>query len=286
MEIVPDTIRTHDGLALAAEHHLPPDARTHVVVVHGFGEHRGRYAHVAAALTAAGYGCHLFDLRGHGTSQGPRGHVRSFEAFHDDLDRVADHARRLIARTAGRRAGAPRLVVLGHSLGGLIALDHEIQRPGVFAALVASSPFVAPAFAVSRLGRVVSDVVGRLLPALRVPAPLEGRWLSHDPEVVRAYGADPRVVRRITLGLWREIQLAQRRLRGRPRDIRLPALFLLSGADRVVNARAASDVFRALGSMDTQLVVYDGYFHEVLNEVGKDRVLADLLGWLDAHGAA
>jgi alpha-beta hydrolase superfamily lysophospholipase len=282
-EVSAAAIRTHDGLTLAAEDHVLSGARAHVVVVHGFGEHRGRYAHVAAALTAAGYACHLFDVRGHGASEGARGHVGRFDDFLDDLGRVAAHVRTIAARSTGARAGDPRLVLLGHSLGGLIALDHEIHRPGLFAALVVSSPFVAPAFRLSWPRRVAAGVLGRLLPALRLRTTLEGRWLSHDPDVVRAYAADPGILRHITLGLWREIERAQRRLLERAGEIRLPALFLVSGSDRVVNAALTYEVFRRLGSDDKRLLTYDGYFHEVLNEVGKVRVLDDLRGWLQAR---
>ncbi len=275
-------IPTHDGLILAAEDQVPVGARAHVLVVHGFGEHKGRYAHVAAALTAAGYACHLVDVRGHGVSGGVRGHVGRFDDFHDDLDRIAARVRTLAERS---HRGHPRLVLLGHSLGGLIALNHVIDRPGAFAGLVVSSPFVAPTFTLSGLRRVAIDVLGQLLPTLRVRASIDSRWLSHDPDVVRAYAEDPHVLHHITLGLWRHIGLAQRRLLERAGEIRLPALFLVSGSDQVVNAVPTYDVFRRLGSADKRLITYDGYFHEVLNEIGRERVLADLLGWLDAHDA-
>ena len=142
---------THDGLTLVAEDHAVAKARADLLVVHGFGEHRGRYRHVVAALTATRYASHLFDLRGHGGSQGSRGHVAQFADFRDDVDRVV-----------GRLAG-PR-VMLAHSMGGLITLDHVLHQPGVFASLILSSSFLAPAFRVLPVERVLGVVLAHLAP--------------------------------------------------------------------------------------------------------------------------
>jgi len=141
----PAFVQTHDGLRLAAWHHSAqgPTLRARLVLVHGYAEHGGRYAWLVASLGAAGYECAVFDLRGHGRSGGPRGHVGRFAEYLDDLDRVVQWA------AAQARAGGPRPVrrfVVGHSLGGLIALEHVRLRPGAFDGLAASSPFLAPTF--------------------------------------------------------------------------------------------------------------------------------------------
>jgi alpha-beta hydrolase superfamily lysophospholipase len=177
------------------------------------------------------------------------------------------------------------LVVLGHSLGGLIALDHVIRRPGAFAAVVVTSPFIGPAIAVSRLERAVGNVLSRVAPRLRLDARIESRWLSHDPAVADAYARDARVLRRLTLRLWHEIEIAQRQVRARAAEIEQPALFLVGGDDHVVDTAPTYEVFRRLGSADKRLLTYAGYFHEILNEVGKGIVLGDLRHWLDEHFA-
>ena len=117
-----ERVRSRDGLALVVEHYDVADARARVVLVHGYAEHRGRYAALIRQLGAEGIECHAADLRGHGQSEGPRGHVNRFEDYLDDLERVVDSVR-------GRGGSAP-LLVLAHSLGGLIALCYVRARPG------------------------------------------------------------------------------------------------------------------------------------------------------------
>src|SRR5262245_34221144 len=111
------TLRTRDDLELVGEHHLQPDCRARVVIVHGYAEHCGRYAHVVAALLAAGFECHLMDLRGHGRSGGVRGFVPRFEDYFTDLDLFLTRIEEVAS------PGVPR-VLLGHSLGGLISLGY------------------------------------------------------------------------------------------------------------------------------------------------------------------
>jgi alpha-beta hydrolase superfamily lysophospholipase len=260
-----------DGLRLAVEHHAISEARADVLIVHGFGEHKGRYHHVAAALNAASYGCHLFDLRGHGASDGTRAYVEAFRDFTGDVDRVVERIR------AGRRP----VVIFGHSLGGLIALQHVIHRPATFDALVVSSPFLATALPVSSLERLAGRLLARLSPTLTFGARVQPRWLSHDASVVEAYVRDPLVLHRITVRLWREIDAAQREALERAAEVRLPTLFLVASDDRVVDVATTRELFARVGSPDKRYLAYDGYFHEVLNEEGGQRTLDDLMRWLD-----
>src|SRR5689334_9766658 len=145
-------MRTADGIELATEHHPVPDCRGRVVIVHGYAEHKGRYRQLVEDLAAARYSCHLFDLRGHGDSGGLRGHVSRFEEYRTDLDGFLEEVRALPA------APSP-LLLLGHSLGGLIALDFALHRPEAFAALAVSSPYLAPAFPVPFFKRTLLPLV-------------------------------------------------------------------------------------------------------------------------------
>lgn len=268
-------VETHDGLALAGWHHRPAAApRARVVLVHGYGEYAGRYATLVEELPAAGYELHLFDLRGHGESGGERGHVGDVASYRDDLARFAAHA---LAAEPG-----PPAVLLGHSLGGLIVLSfalHAARHP--FAALVASSPFLQPAFSVPAIKEMAVKIGARLLPRLAIDAGLDATGLSRDDAVVAAYVQDPKIVRTVTLGWGAAVLEAQREVYERAGEITLPALFLLGGADPVADPDHNRRVFARLGSADKTLHVYDGYRHEVLNELGRERVVADLLRWLD-----
>lgn len=265
------TVRTHDGLVLSARHHLPPSPRARVVLLHGYAEHVGRYAEVIAGLTGAGFECHTLDLRGHGQSEGVRGHVLRFEEYLEDVDRLLES---LPGTTL------PRFLV-GHSLGGLISLGYVLRRPAAFGGLAVSSPFLLPAMPIPWLKETLATAVSRFAPTFLMDSEIDARGLSHDPAIVEAYIADPAVFKTVNPRWFFEIRKAQDEILERAGEIRLPTLFLLGGADPIAQPERGRQVFERLGSADKRLQVYDGLFHEVLNEVERERVLRDLIGWLE-----
>lgn len=272
-------LRTRDGLELVGEHHLRPDCRARVVIVHGYAEHRGRYAALVRALGEAGFESHLMDLRGHGRSEGVRGFVSRFEEYLGDLDLF------LMRIEEVADGGVPR-ILLGHSLGGLISLEYVAKHPATFDALAVSSPFLAPAMPVPPLQMGLAAVTSVLLPKLLGPSPIDSKDLSHDPAVVAAYDADPLVFKTLSPRWFREVQEAQEEVFAGAGAIRLPALFLVGGADPIADPERSRSVFERLGSTDKHLEIYQGYLHEVLNETGRERVIADLLAWLDRQAPA
>ena len=272
------TLRTADGLDLAAEHHVRPACRGVVTLVHGYAEHTGRYAGLLAALDRAGYAVHLLDLRGHGRSGGVRGHVRRFEEYLDDLDLL----RARIDQVQPREPGRPRLLV-GHSLGGLIALCYVLRRPDAYDALAVLSPFQQPALTPPRLKVALAGVAARLFPTLLIRSDIAASGLSHDPAVVASYVADPLVFKTLNPRWFFEARRAQGGLLARAGEIRLPVLMQLGGADPIADPAASRRLFERLGSADRQLKVYPGQLHELLNEVERERVEHDLLAWLDAR---
>jgi alpha-beta hydrolase superfamily lysophospholipase len=277
MPPVESILRTPDGLALVCEHHLRPDPRADIVIVHGYAEHAGRYAELVAALTAAGFACHLIELRGHGRSGGVRGYVRRFGDYLDDLDLFLQRIGEI--QPLGSSA-VPRILV-GHSLGGLISLAYVLRRPDAFAALAVSSPFLYPAIEAPALKVWLASIIARLAPTHLMKSEIASRWLSHDPAVVAAYDRDPFVFKTLSPHWFFEIRQAQEDLLARAGEIRLPALFLLGEDDHIADPTRSRQVFERLGSAEKQLVAYPGFFHEILNEVERARVVRDLLGWLD-----
>lgn len=271
---------TRDGLLLAGEHHLRDDPRSRIVIVHGYGEHRGRYGRLVGELVAAGHECHLLDLRGHGESGGGRGEVSDVADYRDDVRRFLVAASRLGSGPPGE--GAP-WVLLGHSMGGLVALDFLLHERFGFAGLVLSSPFLAPGFEVSRTLRRLVGLAARIVPRLRLPTPLGREALSHDPEVLAAYDADPKVFSAVMPRWTAAILAAQDEIAARAGEIRLPTLMLLGTADRIASPARGREIFARLGSADKRLIEYEGFLHEVLNELDRDRPVADLLAWLADH---
>lgn len=272
------TLVARDGTELAVERWIPEACRGHVVLVHGYAEHKGRYRELVAVLTGAGYGCHLLDLRGHGLSGGPRGTVTRFADYRSDLDVFLEHAPGLRGARAAPTAGGLPVYLLGHSLGGLIALDYVLHRSAVFDALALSSPFLSPdvPWPIARL----AGATVRLVPGLVAGGGIDAKWLSHDPEVVEAYVEDPLVFKEIDPHWFLEAHEAQREVYERAPEIRLPALVLLAGDDRIAGRSRSEAVFERLGSARKRLEIYEGFYHEIFNEVGRERVIADLLSWM------
>lgn len=272
------TFRTRDGLALSACRFPSlgpsPTPKARVVLVHGYAEHLGRYPHVIDALTGAGYDCHALDLRGHGRSEGVRGHVLRFQDYLDDLDLFLEEL---------PRDPLPCFLV-GHSLGGLLSLRYVLDRPEAFAALAVSSPFLHPAADIPWLQEAVANAASHLAPTLLTKSPVDARGLSRDPAVVEAYIADPLVFKTFNARWFFQVREAQEEVLKRAGEIRLPVLMLIGSADPIAQPGRSRQVFERLGSPEKRLEVYDGFLHEVFNETGRERVVRDLVEWLGVRG--
>jgi alpha-beta hydrolase superfamily lysophospholipase len=179
---------------------------------------------------------------------------------------------------------APR-ILFGHSLGGLIALSYLLlaDSPAGFDALALSSPFLESAQEVPALRAWLASVTYHLAPKLLGPSPVEARNLSHDPAVVAAYEADPLVFKTLSPRWYLEVRRVQEAVLERAGDLRLPVLLQIGSADPIAAPARARQVFERLGSADKQIEVYQGFLHEVFNETGRQRVMADLLAWLARH---
>ncbi|MEP6505857.1 MAG: lysophospholipase [Betaproteobacteria bacterium] len=273
---------TDDGLILTARA-WPATVeapRGVVVLVHGLGEHIARYEHVARRLAAQGFNVVGYDHRGHGRSPGPRGGAPSELALCADLGRVL--------RAARERFAGP-LVLLGHSLGGLVAgrFVAEALPPTPAAwwqpvdALVMSSPALDPG--TNAVQKLLLAIVAPLLPKLAVNNGLKVDWISRDPAVVRAYGADPLVHDRITgrLGLFVARQ-GPAVIAAAPHWV-TPTLLMWAGADRCV-APAGSAAFAAAAPASVvTLREWPGLFHEIFNEPEQGAVLQTMDDWLAAR---
>ncbi len=277
-----DRFLTPDGLALARSD-WPATAATRgtVLVVHGLGEHAGRHAGLAASLAAQGWHVTGYDHRGHGRSPGARGAIPDDEALLRDLAAVVDVLR-------GERRGP--LVLLGHSMGGLIAarfVAEGLRAPPAawhrpVDALVLSSPALdADTNAVQKLLLVT---LGRLAPDLAVANGLKPEWISRDPAVVAAYVADPLVHDRITPRLARFILDGGALVRRLAPLWRVPTLLLWAGADRCVAPRGSAAFAQAApgGIVETQ--DFPALAHEIFHEPERDAVIARLQAWLSRVG--
>ena len=248
--------------------------RAALAVLHGLFEHSGRYRELAAFMNGAGVAVFGLDLRGHGRSEGRRGHVRRF-------DQLVDDAARFVDAVSDGLPGVPRFL-LAHSMGGLVGIRYlEERRPGVAGAVI-TSPWLETAAHVPAWQETLARVLDRLLPILPFPADLDPEELSHDPERVADYRDDPRIFSTLTPRLWEEVARAGDAAFERRDRLDLPLLFLLAGDDRIVRTERSLELARSLEG-DVTVEVLDGYYHEVLQEVERAAVMAAILAWLEAR---
>ena len=263
------------GLKIHARTWLPAGAPIGVVVIaHGFAEHGGRYAAVAERLVADGIAVRAADHRGHGLSEGKRTSIVRFGDYVDDLTTVIAQAR--------ARWPSLRIVLLGHSMGGLVALDLAVRPGGPVDGLVLSAPAACPR-EVSRFTLAVGRALSRVAPntgVLRLPL----NRISRDPAVVDAYTKDPLVFRTpIRARLGAEMLDAMDRVEAGLPSLRTPLLVMQGTADGLVDPGCGPHVYDRAGSEDKTLKMYDGLWHEIFNEPERDHVLDDLTGWLRSH---
>lgn len=276
------TTTTDDGLKLHLRHWPAPPgsapARGQLLICHGLGEHIERYAHVAAALNAAGWDVHGWDHRGHGRSEGRKGDIPDHDALLRDTARVID---------AVRQPGK-RFVLLGHSMGGTVAArfaaEALVGRPAAWSrpldGLVLSSPALDAGL--SGFQQLLLSVAGSLAPGLAVGNGLKPEWISRDVAVVKAYANDPLVHDRITARLTRFIVDGGQRVIGDAPRWTLKTLLMWAGADRCVAPRGSEAFAAAVPAHVVATRPWPALFHEILNEPEKAAVIATLTDWLNA----
>lgn len=254
----------------------PADTQAVLILTHGMGEHGGRYRVFAEYLAAIGVESVIPDLRGFGKSGGKRACLKRFSDLHEDL--AALHA--FIAS----EKKDPPIFLMGHSFGGLIVSSYLAYRNRHRAAgLILSSPIFGIAAPVPAWRHVLGLLTASLLPDTTQPTGIPTQFLTHDATIVAAYESDPLVYRRVSSRLYRELVRMIARRGDIAAKLSLPVLLLQSGQDRVVSRQAAVDFYGDLRLGDKELEVYEDWYHEVLNEVGRDRAFSRVATWISRH---
>lgn len=243
-----------------------------VILVHGLGEHAGRYDYVARHLNAWGFAVRGYDQYGHGESGGVRGGLPTDTHLLDDLADMVDSTR------ARMRKDTP-LILLGHSMGGVVAARFVALGIRPVDALVLSSPALDPGL--SNWQKVLLRVLSRIAPALRVGNGLKSQYLSHDPEVVAAYRADPLVHDRISARLIRFIADSGEQVIAAAPLWKVPTLLMYAGNDRLVNPAGSRRFAATVPRAKIKVICFEAMYHEILNEQDAAPVYAALQTWLD-----
>jgi alpha-beta hydrolase superfamily lysophospholipase len=260
---------TRDGVIQVRRRWSPSgDTLATLLLLHGLGEHGGRYAHVGQRFASAGIDVVAIDQRGFGLSGGPRAHVDDFERYLDDVEDQLAQIRPL----------GHRMVLMGHSMGGLVAARYAASGRPMADLLVLSGPLLHAD--VPRWQEVAAPIMGRIAPRLKIPTSIDGEVLSTDLAVGRAYEADPLVSTHSTAGLGRELFEAMSWTTDNLKRIVVPTYVVHGAEDRLVPP-SGSEVFE--GRPETQRTVYDGMRHEVLNEPGGLDIVDEISEWIIAQ---
>jgi acylglycerol lipase len=267
-----DKIEGKGGLNIVVRSWRPAgNARGVVAIVPGFNSHSGYYGWVAEQLAAKGLVVYAVDLRGRGESDGERFYVQSFEDYVDDVTRMVSLAK-------SREPGL-KLFVLGHSAGGVVSCMYALEHQSEIAGLICESfafQVPAPDFALAALRGL-----SHLAPHAHV-LKLKNEDFSRDPAVVETMNNDPLIAHETQPTLTvAEMARADDRLKKEFPQITLPVLILHGTADKATKPSGSQLFFETAGSTDKTLKLYEGYYHDPLNDVGKETVMADVQGWID-----
>lgn len=266
-----------DGLNIHAQDWKPDGSiRGAVALVHGLGEHAGRYQHVAQALNQAGYAMTGFDLPGHGRSGGTRGHA-SYDGIVTDIDR-------LLAEVQKRYPGVP-VFLYGHSLGGALVLYYTLKCQPKLAGAIVTSPGLATGTPLPASKLLMAKVMARLAPAFTLDNGLDVSNLSHDPEIAKMYKADPLVHPRISARLGLDLLTRGAWIQAHAAELSIPLLLEQGSDDYLVSPPATAAFAQAAPTDKVTFKVWQGLFHETHNEVEKKQVLQFMIDWLNQQTA-
>ena len=261
------------GRSLFYQQWAAAHASAPLVIVHGGGDHSGRHIETATRLVRAGYAVHAFDLPGHGKSPGKRGHIRCFEEYLASA--------RVFVQEVSRQYSGQKPILLGHSLGGLISTYYAIKHQETIRCLILASPLWGMNFRIPLWKRVLADCLLPVWPSLTMDRPRVGEdVLSHDPRITALYRSDSLVHSKASVRLYAELQRKFKELPLVLPQLKVPTLILQAGADCVASPKITAQLFPSIGSTQKKLIMYDGYYHEVLHEVERERVFQDLVTWL------
>jgi alpha-beta hydrolase superfamily lysophospholipase len=271
MTFIEETITTTDGLRLYVRRREVENARGEVVIVHGFGEHSGRYGPLTDHLINHSYTVTAYDHRGHGLSDGLPGHVENFSEYEDDLHKIISYVR---ARSKSRN-----LHLIGHSMGGLVTLRYVAKKGGEVSAAILSAPLIAVAVPVPAYKLYIARLSARLVPHFRLDNGIKTEHLSRDPEVGKAYATDPLVNRKVSARWFTEATRAMDEVKEWAAQISLPVLVMHGTEDKLASAEATKRLFEKIGSKDKELIIYPGFYHELFNEPEKRELYARATQW-------
>jgi len=274
MKHTESTLSSADGTVLFCQSWKADQQKAVIALVHGFGEHGARYNYLVDALVPQGISIYAVDLRGHGRSPGKRGHVNQWSEFDQDVAGLLQWVKK-------SEPSAP-IFLMGHSMGGLIALHYVEQHPEGLKGIIASAPFLAAA-KLSPLLSIASKVLLRIKPDMNISTGLDVSTISRDMQEVARYATDKLVHGLATPKLDAESRAAIERTHANAGRIQLPILLYHGTGDRLVPIAGTRRLAGALTTADKTFIEYPEGAHESHNDLHRAQVFVEIVKWIDAH---
>jgi acylglycerol lipase len=262
-----------DGLPIYAQSWQPTEGKPKAIVnlVHGLGEHSGRYTEWAGFFVEEGYAVIALDYRGHGKSGGKRGHARNYDDFMKDIDL-------LLEKSAELYPGIPA-ILYGHSLGGNLVINYTEKRNPSFVALIATSPWLRLAFEPSRIKLLLAGLVSKIAPAMLNSTGLTASQLAHDPDVAKKYSGDPLVHGKISVSAFFSVMKSGKEAIINAGRINVPFLLVHGSEDMIVSCKASQELAEK-GNDTLTFRLWNGGYHELHQEVFRKDLFRFILQWI------
>ena len=240
--------------------------------VHGMAEHSERYQNPVTYFNGCGFGVYAMDLRGHGNSGGRRVYAESMDELLKDIRLFVEHVR--------RREKGKKIFLVGHSFGGQLALNFGVHFPEDVDGIIVSSPNVQLRVKLPLIKRLAAPILSRLLPRIALGNELDPSMVSRDPAVVEAYRSDPKIQRKITTRLADIVLENHLRILDLARKFRVPCLLMHAGDDVICHPQGTEEFFKRIPIRDKTFKLYEGFYHELFNEIGREQVFRDMEEWI------
>jgi len=276
MKHISGNFRGRGNLNLFYQGHLPVGRpKAVLLIIHGLAEHGGRYMNVVNYFVPKGYAIYSLDQRGHGQSEGIRGYVEKFSYY------IADF--RTFFNLIRSKHPSDRFFIVGHSVGGTIAITYSLYHQNKFDGLILSGATIKPGSSLSSIKIALARLLSLIMPKLGIDV-IDASAISQDKSVIDAYINDPLVYRgKIRARLGAELIKVMQSLPSQMPRICKPILILSGTNDRLSNSEGSQLLFERISSRDKTLKLYDGFYHEIFNELGHRQVFSDIENWLIAH---
>lgn len=271
-------LSSSDKSKLYCQSWTKPNANRLMIFHHGFGEHSGRYTNLLRFFAKSDINFYSFDMRGHGNSEGKRGHADSFDLYVRDL---SDFANEVL-----KRERKDRFFLLGHSLGGAVTLRYSqegINQDNILGLILGSPALKVRMDFKKKLKKFAAGFLSKISPSTIVDAELDLQYISHDPEVIEAYQQDPLVHGKVSLRMGTELLDIGPKLIKKANVLRCPVLILHGQEDGLIDYNGSTELYKNLIYRNKRIKIYPGLYHELMNEFPEHRdvVLNDIQGFLE-----